>query len=158
MTEAGWYDDPNLPGTLRWWDGTAWTEHTHQVESPAPVQAEAQPQPAPQPTSAATYAGMVDQPVPTSTEPSSQGLPALMWLAIVIGIVGLLAGVAAANYYTVPAHSLPSVLGKVPCPVHRPNCSIHRVQRGRDAAVAAVVLLVIAVVIGIVARRSRSQA
>jgi tellurite resistance protein len=31
---ASWYQDPNTPGQLRWWDGTAWTEHTHQ---PVPV-------------------------------------------------------------------------------------------------------------------------
>ena len=24
---AGWYDDPASPGTTRWWNGTAWTDH-----------------------------------------------------------------------------------------------------------------------------------
>lgn len=37
MTEsgvpAGWYDDPQVPGLLRYYDGVRWTEHT----SPAPV-------------------------------------------------------------------------------------------------------------------------
>lgn len=34
-TPAGWYPDTNQPGTLRYWDGTAWTEHTHaQAQQP----------------------------------------------------------------------------------------------------------------------------
>ena len=24
----GWYADPSIPGTRRWWDGTRWTDHT----------------------------------------------------------------------------------------------------------------------------------
>jgi hypothetical protein len=41
---AGWYDDPQRPGTLRWWDGTAWTEHTRaRLPPPAPGQAAAPP-------------------------------------------------------------------------------------------------------------------
>jgi hypothetical protein len=26
--QPGWYDDPWSPGSTRWWDGTAWTQHT----------------------------------------------------------------------------------------------------------------------------------
>jgi hypothetical protein len=29
----GWYPDPSIAGTLRWWDGYRWTEHTHQASS-----------------------------------------------------------------------------------------------------------------------------
>jgi hypothetical protein len=25
----GWYPDPQLAGTTRWWDGTKWTDQTH---------------------------------------------------------------------------------------------------------------------------------
>lgn len=37
---AGWYADPQAPGTaqLRYWDGTTWTEHTHWPQTPAPTQ------------------------------------------------------------------------------------------------------------------------
>ncbi|MFK0178794.1 DUF2510 domain-containing protein [Streptomyces xanthochromogenes] len=40
-TPPGWYPDPGLPGTERWWDGTVWTAHTRapdgQVFGPPPV-------------------------------------------------------------------------------------------------------------------------
>jgi hypothetical protein len=29
MPEAGWYQDPHNPNQQRYWDGTTWTEHTH---------------------------------------------------------------------------------------------------------------------------------
>lgn len=32
---AGWYDDRVTTGVVRWFDGTAWTEHTRPVEAPA---------------------------------------------------------------------------------------------------------------------------
>jgi hypothetical protein len=28
MHPADWYDDPNDPHQLRWWDGRRWTRHT----------------------------------------------------------------------------------------------------------------------------------
>jgi len=35
---AAWYPDPQMPGRVRWWDGTNWTEH---VSAPAnPMQAD----------------------------------------------------------------------------------------------------------------------
>ncbi|WNO75595.1 DUF2510 domain-containing protein [Streptomyces sp. AM8-1-1] len=36
-TPAGWYPDPSVPGTERWWDGTAWTAHTRAVQAQAPA-------------------------------------------------------------------------------------------------------------------------
>ena len=29
VPHAGWLADPSSAGGLRWWNGTAWTEHTH---------------------------------------------------------------------------------------------------------------------------------
>jgi hypothetical protein len=55
--QAGWYDDGS--GTMRWWDGTAWTSEVQPAAAPTPgiggvidrIQAEAsaggQPRPAP---------------------------------------------------------------------------------------------------------------
>ena len=48
-TPAGWHPDPHgAPQLLRFWDGTAWTEHTHPAQAPAQTSAPAQAQAAAQ--------------------------------------------------------------------------------------------------------------
>lgn len=35
MPPAGWYPDPEMPGTQRYWDGARWSEHVAPAESPS---------------------------------------------------------------------------------------------------------------------------
>lgn len=37
-TPAGWYPDPHVAGQQRWWDGTAWTDHTAALSGQQPQQ------------------------------------------------------------------------------------------------------------------------
>jgi hypothetical protein len=77
-----------------------------------------------------------------------------MWLALAVAGLGVILGIVALMYYTIPAHSLPSLLG----PVHTKRPHVKRVQRGQAAAVAAVALLIMAVVIALVSGRSERRA
>jgi hypothetical protein len=74
----------------------------------------------------------------------------------VVGVLGLVALVAAIIYFTVPAHSLPSFLG----PLHGPNVAsnAHRKRRGEGAIALAVVLWVIAGIVFYIDRRSSQPA
>lgn len=35
-TAPGWYDDPDSPGIVRWWDGAAWSQHRAPRPLPLP--------------------------------------------------------------------------------------------------------------------------
>ena len=70
-------------------------------------------------------------------------------IGIVVLVLGILALVAGVIYFTVPAHSLPALLGKLP------NVSAHRTKRGIVAAIAGAVLVIAA---GITLARSRRAA
>jgi hypothetical protein len=76
----------------------------------------------------------------------------IKWLAAVLGVLGLLALVAAIIYFAVPAHSLPSFLG----PLHI-RTQAHRKRRGEAAIGAAVVLWVVAGILIAVDRRSSNR-
>jgi uncharacterized RDD family membrane protein YckC len=39
LPPAGWYDDPEYGGQLRWWDGTAWTNDRRPASQPQQAQA-----------------------------------------------------------------------------------------------------------------------
>lgn len=45
QTPAGWYADPTGQHSLRYWDGTQWTEHGHTYDAADPAQAPAQQSP-----------------------------------------------------------------------------------------------------------------
>ena len=39
MAAPGWYEDPNVPGAQRWWDGNRWTEHVQRQAAAPQAQA-----------------------------------------------------------------------------------------------------------------------
>jgi hypothetical protein len=79
------------------------------------------------------------------------------WLALALGIVAVILAVVGVIYFVVPAHSLPSALGAVPCPAKHPNCNTHRVRRGEAAIGLAVVFAVLAGISYVVAIRQQNQ-
>lgn len=64
----GWYDDPQRPGQVRWWDGTAWTGHTRDLTDTAAPSA-----PADAPAGPATSAGASAEASAASSDPRRSG-------------------------------------------------------------------------------------
>jgi len=73
QTPAGWYDDGR--GQLRWYDGTAWTEHVHPLPTPEPAPAATQPAAA-QPAAAQPAAAAPAAAAPAAAAPAAQAAPA----------------------------------------------------------------------------------
>jgi uncharacterized coiled-coil DUF342 family protein len=67
---AGWYPDPQIPNTLRWWDGRAWTASTQPLEPTAPSTVPALQTITPVQQTAGETQVVVQQPVP---EPRHRG-------------------------------------------------------------------------------------
>ncbi len=91
MPPQGWYPDPSgAAGTYRYWDGSAWTAHTHAAAAPyPPAQAQAQAQLPPPPH-------YIVRPHVTKVEEPETTKRALRWETVFVMIAFLVPGVAAA--------------------------------------------------------------
>ncbi|WP_406306003.1 DUF2510 domain-containing protein [Streptomyces sp. NBC_00885] len=74
---AGWFPDPNTPGTERWWDGTAWTAHTRPVQAQVPLP----------PPLAAGPAGFGPPTVPMAQAASGSGVRGRLLALAAAGVV-----------------------------------------------------------------------
>ena len=90
--EPGWYPDPHRQAKLRWWDGTAWTEHVDGATGPAGSPAAQAPQ---APQSPRTPQAAQTPQAAAGTKTSGWAIASLVLgilggslLAIVFGFVG----------------------------------------------------------------------
>ncbi|CDK00525.1 hypothetical protein MIC448_260023 [Microbacterium sp. C448] len=93
---AGWYADVNAPGSERWYDGTAWTEHVRPVQTPLPPEvaaATAATAAYPAPVAEAVTTAYVAPPSPSVTPATAGPVTKRPWykrkgIIIPVAIVG----------------------------------------------------------------------
>ncbi len=96
QTPAGWYPDTTVPGTQRYWDGTAWTQHTAPLAGATPIASAptpVQPHPAvstPQPAEPLAYpaVGSLNAAVPVNA-PEKKSKAGLI-VGLIVGGIALL--------------------------------------------------------------------
>jgi hypothetical protein len=96
-TPAGWYPDTNEPGVLRYWDGHAWTEHTHRPDEPR----SAGGPPSPGGSGYQTYSPGMGSP------PNSQMVPAILttlFCCLPLGIVSIVKAAQVNNLWSSGQH------------------------------------------------------
>jgi hypothetical protein len=160
----GWYRDVTAPDLARYWDGVTLSQETRPVAPPAPP-----PPPANPSAGTAAFSPMSPPTSPGWYEETEYESPSrldflktmspLMVAAVACALIGVVAGIVAIVYFTVPAHSLPSILGSLPKKLasRASERKIHRVHRGEAAAGLAVVLLVVAGILAFASNRSRGR-
>ncbi len=82
--QAGWYDDPQMPGQQRWFDGTQWTDHTQTAPSAGPPHLSATPAvPANLPVSGKATGSLIS------------GIIGLLLIPFLASLLGLVLGILA---------------------------------------------------------------
>lgn len=94
MADQGWYQDPTSPGQLRYWNGEAWTEHTHPGASPW-TQPGTTWQPGVQHQSAGGYVQPYGAPNPDQERGRKRRTALYVTLSIVVGLL-VVGGIGAA--------------------------------------------------------------
>ncbi|MDH3302737.1 MAG: DUF2510 domain-containing protein [Acidimicrobiia bacterium] len=87
---AGWYADTNQPGTERWWDGQAWTEHTRPAGAPPPPLAPSERQAA-----IGRYGAPQPAPAPAKQRAGCFGIATGVMVGIIAAVVILVGGCVA---------------------------------------------------------------
>jgi len=98
-TPAGWYADPEQPGSQRYWDGTAWTEH-RSPGAPVPPPAPAAPVDAgttPAPQGYVAPPQQYAQPAPPAPRKRGKGCLIAILVVVAIIVVIIIAAVAGGN-------------------------------------------------------------